>query len=171
MVIYYYSRAPSVGDGDVLYPWVGSDIVSLEWSWTTSDVNLLDYGYQSNYHKAGTIGSIIFHNDVNDPYRSGDGFLGAFELMLDGSNITFGVNDLDRTWNNPSYDEGVFGTYPDYTKTDTFRFDVLSDLFSDGMRSGNYSVMLTRVPEPATLFLFGVGLAGIAGTRIKRNKE
>ena len=160
---YYYSRAPSVGDGGALYPWVSSDIISWFWTLTIYDTSLLDQGYESEYQKSGNGGSIQFHNDINDSSRPGDGFLVAFSLGLSGSNISFYDNDLDRTWNSPKYDMGIVGSYPDYTKTNTFEFDVFSDVFSDGRQLGNYSINLTQVPVPAAVWLFGSGLIGLIG--------
>lgn len=37
--------------------------------------------------------------------------------------------------------------------------------------SGNYRFTPTEAPEPATMFLFGTGLAGLVGSRLRRKKK
>jgi len=159
---YYYSSAPSVGDSEALYPWVSSDVNFEEWTWTTPDI-LLDSGYESSYHKEGNVGAILFHKDVNDTDRSGDGFLTAYSLNLSESNISFYDNDLVRIWDNPRYDIGAAGVFPDYEMTDTFSFDASSDVFPGELQFCNFSIALVIVPVPAAMPLFVTGLASIVG--------
>ncbi|MBC8317402.1 MAG: PEP-CTERM sorting domain-containing protein [Desulfobulbaceae bacterium] len=79
------------------------------------------------------------------------------------------IDDDDRTWffdPSFSYDFTEAGTY--YLKVSLYNDLALA-------QGDSYTLQVSLdpapVPEPTTILLFGTGLAGLAGSRIRRKKK
>lgn len=131
-----------------------------------------------------TSGSNVLAPD--DPYQ-GD-FLISFTEPIDYvefTGIDVGENGLSITGfdvdgNEIAYDE-VFGTgvgvgqnYDLSIMAEGISYIVISqvqDVVGDGYLIDDLTFGTTPVPEPATMLLFGTGIAGFAGSQIRRRKK
>ena len=92
-----------------------------------------------------------YDNTVFHEYRI-EGIFGAgYDLYID--NVSFATN---LAWAGAGYDNGI--TFGDGTSRQNQIAEVSSYNF-------------TQVPVPCTILLFGTGLAGLVGTKIRRKKK
>ena len=102
----------------------------------------------------------LFHRTL--PPISGDAFFMELRapFVLTGDVKGFAHHDLDgRT---PLFDVALSGH-----GTATIRFDVLGDRYGDP--AVRYE--MSPVPEPATMTLLGIGVAGLAGRAWRRTRR
>ena len=134
-----------------------------ELSWNTDDISDVDYSAITEEY--GTYEYLTFTNSggydgitftVSDSYE-------LIELSL-GSSL---FEDLEVSADSAT-DPGVdsYGIYigSEYS-TD---FTVLTDTYANGITYQQFEIF---VPEPATMALFGLGIAGLAASRRRQKKE
>lgn len=129
-----------------------------------------------------------FNHDMRFTSMSNGGLL---KLVFDESVTAFGFNWIAD--GNQSYDGSTFsiatlgfyellgfpGTSGFFGVVETAGSIAAGTAFTFGQSSSNWSAMIvdnitysaTPTPEPATMFLFGTGLAGLIGSRLRKKKE
>lgn len=163
---------------DSMYLWELDSPTSIPGE-TTPDVTTADY--TGSYNPLYDLHYVTLRIDPNN-FSSGGG-TGSFPTS---TYIKLEVNDKEiKNWNDPIrlYDWGVQGgsvsdeydiVDNDYTITVTLTG--LSTLGNKTIGITNVNLegcfdVATPVPEPATMFLFGTGLAGLAGYARKKSKK
>jgi len=102
-------------------------------------------------------------NPANPFANSGDDELYNLALgnVLDPSPfISVGDTFLELTTRNPSDDDNIFGLF----LTSSFTIDEIDDIIIDDGGNGGPD----PVPEPGTIILMGIGIAGLAASRLRK---
>lgn len=125
-----------------------------------SDLDLVDFWSSTNT----TYTTILSTNYGNDKGWADNTI---YKFILDFTNIGFNIKvqnagGTTTLWevniNDTSYTSGQFGFY---------NFSQQDVEYSGFIQTGG--VIVDPVPEPATMFLFGLGLLGVAGVSRKKN--
>lgn len=138
-----------------------------------SDVAIQSWGYGGGTNGAGVMipsggfdpiialfdstGSLFDQNDDGScpPGNSAEGcFDPTLNLFLTAGNYTVALSAFFNFPNGPTLADGFFGLGDFNARTGNWAFDVA----------------VSPVPEPATLFLLGTGLASLASLKRKRTK-
>lgn len=112
------------------------------------------------------------------PTNSEMGHLYYEELGLDGTFTApaeLNATNFDNLTNNWYWTDTQYAGDPD----DAWFYNVRYGYQYYGSKGGHYNGLAVRsgqvsvapVPEPATMLLFGTGIAGLAGTRLRRKKK
>ena len=132
---------------------LGNDIYSIKWDGQIMADSTGTYNFQTTSDDSSMLyidGSTVVDNGGNHASRSK---YGAIDL-------TAGLHDIELTYHE---------------------WSVWANVVLSWQQNGNYEVIDANhlynddgnnpVPEPATMLLFGTGLAGVAAIRIKRQKK
>lgn len=125
--------------------------------------------------------ALMLSQSVPKGYSTPEGFVGANELISKlGETYDCGDNCMDMTAGTLIDSDGNRWVGQILTLTNTAGYYNMCSCTvdmcfcgSDGSMcsGGHYLVQSAPVPEPATMLLLGVGLVGIAGSRIKKKKK
>lgn len=115
---------------------------------------------------AGGIGDSSLNPD--DPNARGDDYddelynLALGNVTDPNPFINIGDTFLELTTRNPSNDDNVFGLF----LTSSFTIDGVDDIIIDDGGDDDPP----PIPEPGTIILMGIGLAGLAASRLRKKK-
>ena len=139
----------------------------------------LDYNWDAAYHESGdSVGWTLITGDTNDgggtrvdmfeyaftSFNSGDIF--SHRADIDRDNWNSGENYRTVFFNNGNSDNALLTVY-------FFNAGSLSMELPDGNAPFSFSQSgnTAPVPEPTTMLLFGTGLVGLAGSRLRKKKK
>jgi len=112
------------------------------------------------------VGEKAYTDNQNPPVNAFDGqgvALFAWDDLPKKSSPPYGY---DRVF---TFDTSMVSALNTYAQSGTFGlgFDPDCHFYNDGI---NFTITTTPVPEPATMILFGTGIASLAGLRLRRKK-
>jgi len=130
------------------------------------------YSYTYGFNLANAeLGHLFYEELGNQGYLNTTGVVQASYGLLNTGDFDNLINSYTYYWSGTEYTNKsdaawLFGTYygaQSFTGIDSYLY---------GLALTNAQVSDTApVPEPVTILLFGTGLAGLAGSRIRRKKK
>ncbi|MFZ5994501.1 MAG: PEP-CTERM sorting domain-containing protein [Thermodesulfobacteriota bacterium] len=137
------------------------------WWYGTSPTFTFDYGM--TFH----IEDIHLSIDNNDTYRvdyspDNQNWSELFTIASSYGEIGWGMDTMNTIFGDPEYISQI-----DFVNPISAQYLRIYATGGDNKYSvGEFQAFgTTPVPEPATMLLFGTGIAGLAGTRLKRRKR
>ncbi len=128
----------------------------------------IDYGFTGDQTSGSADTYLTLLNSIGVVLEERDDGSDGFQADEDNGSMKH-IDDDDRTWffdPSFSYDFTEAGTY--YLKVSLYNDLALA-------QGDSYTLQVSLdpapVPEPTTILLFGTGLAGLAGSRIRRKKK
>ena len=162
-----YNDLPRISDG--VYPSEGGSWrENTTWWIGTAPTFTFDYGQAFN------IDDIILSVDNNDSYRvdyssNSTDWNALFTLDSGIGEIGWGMDTMTTITTHPEYQYQI-----DFSTSVTAQYLRIQAIGGDNFYSiGEFQAVgsAAPVPEPATMLLLGTGLAGLAGTRLRRKKK
>lgn len=161
---------------------------TYNWSepeFSTFSMNAGEYiyvvGWSDDYVAQGWIGQFKFGSETVYSNTTDWEFFAANQNLGNGYDWTDAADTVGlqakistAVWaavpNSIDHGNGPWGTIPGIDLQADW---IWGGLLSPGVNVGEYLVFRTKIdpiPEPATMLLFGAGLAGLAGSRLRRKK-
>jgi hypothetical protein len=155
-------------DHHLAYTW------GIEWEYTNMHIvdailtfrNIRDYMPEPD--------DILYTNLLDNPYTG----VTVYSDVAPSGNYFDGPGVLVNTWSDP--DDGTFPADMSFSLRDLGYIGQLNDFAADGLfgfgfdpdchyyNDGVELTIITSIPEPATIFLIGIGAIGLAAYRRRR---